>query len=648
MAIRSIRTTATSRTMAALLVLGASAQVGFGASSASAATAVQPSGGCWSYAPSGTALTAPPTSDVSTALGRWSPSGQGGVALVSSGPTADGSQRHVTLTVTDGPVLSTAAVDGTASVLLSVDGTAAPSAVQVPFSLAAGQAVTGLQADADLLIDGSGSHEIRLVGIYFDAPAAGLRVACNGQSGAAASPGVNPATTPTATDLTTRFTAVDGPVVEITAISDQAVTTAARPADVVSVALTGFASGAAAELQACPTSGACATVGVAALDADGAGTASFMMPGSVPAAPGTLRVNDGTAVEASTVLTVLGTQTMVASEKLNAASTAITFAGTGWDPRRDVVLQGHQGANGASSKTSDSDVVVRPDALGTFTATYTVKDADTVSVVADQARASTHIGSIYLTSGVVGSGSTTTDSDDSDEADDSGDGGTTTSTGGGTTTGSGTTTASSSGGITTTPTSTVPQTTPAAVQQVTGTVDVDGTLEISDIRLNGQSGVGDLFGGAPARTLVFVVTNTGTTAVTAPMIRVAVARSSDVTPMPVAAPISDLPVGGRAIVSVPVQLPSAALGTYRVVVQVGDAASGTFDLAWSSFPWGLLTLDAIGLALLIVGVVPWVAELLPKRTVRSVRPLALADGDAIVDLRAAERWWASRGADSRV
>jgi hypothetical protein len=644
--VRSIRRAGIRRAAVALLVLGGSALVGLGSGTAAAAV-VTPSGGCWIYKPSGAALTSAPTSDISTAREPWSASGQGGIALETSGPTALDSLRHVAVTVVDGPVLSTAfATSGTASFLLSVDGVRLADPVTATFQLAAGEQVDGLVAQTDVPIAKAGAHQVALEGVYFDDPANALRMACNGQAVGVASPGKNAATTPVATDVRTSFTAVKGPNVTVTGVTNQAVTDAGRPADVVSLKLAGFAPSASAAIQLCATStGLCSQVASVGLDGDGAAATTFMTPDSVPAAVGTLRIDVG-GVQASTAFTVLGTQTMVASEKLGTKSTTITFVGTGWDPKREVRLQGRLGQSGSSSKSSDGDVTVDADAVGGFTATYTVRDADTVSVVADQVRTTTRIGSIYLTSGVVGSATTDTgDSDSDDDGSDDGDTGTSGS-GTGTTGGSGTSSGSGSGPIST-PTTTVPDAagTPAAPVGG-GAASTVGELTISDVRLDGQPGIGDLFGGAPHRTLVFVVENTGTTAVAAPMVRVAVGRSKSVKPLPVAVPMSDLPVGGRAIVSVPVELPPAALGAYHVAVQVGDSADGTFDVRWTSFPWGLLTLDAAGLVLLVVGAAPFLAERLPRRK-PAIGLVGVGDAEAIVDLRAAERWWASRSAKSR-
>src|SRR5690349_21500017 len=150
------------RALAALLIVGAAASSGLTAVD-SAAAATAPSGGCWSYAPSGPGLAAPPTSDVSTELDPWTTVPDGGVRLESAGATATGGNRTVTATISSGPEISpTDDVSGTASFLLSLDGAPLAAPVAVPFEAEAGEPVEDLVAKVVLPVGAAGAHQLRL------------------------------------------------------------------------------------------------------------------------------------------------------------------------------------------------------------------------------------------------------------------------------------------------------------------------------------------------------------------------------------------------------------------------------------------------------------------------------------------------------
>jgi len=620
------------RALAALLIVGAAASAGLTAvDSATAATA--PSGGCWSYEPSATALTAPPRNDVSTELDPWTTVPDGGFRLESSGATVAGGTRTAKVTIASGPVIpSTADVSGTASVLLSLDGTPLSAPVDVPFEADAGEPVEDLVAEVkNLPVGAVGTHQLRLDAVYFDVPAESLRVACNGQDSETASPGPNPATDPEPTDVTSPYAVVASTSVAVTAVQDQAVLDAARPGDTVTVKLAGMASSAPVTVQLCPASGACAGVGAVSTAADGSATTSFPVPGSAPVGAGTLKVSDGTT-EVATGFAVLGVQVVAAAEELDTESTLVTLTGTGWDPKRGVTIRGYTGSNSSTKATSDAEVTAEVDATGAFTAEYEVADEDTESVIVDQARSSAHIGAVYLISGVIGGAAVDPDpADDPDPTDDPTDDAADTPT-----------TTPTTRPVVVAPPADIPL--PGDIPIVQPPTETPGDAAVADLsvteaRLDGEATLSELFGGSPKRDLVFLVTNVGDDAVTNPVVRVSVGRTADVEPELVDAEVGDLDPGEQSVVTVPLELPMAAFGDYHVVGQVGDTELGAFQVEWTTYPWGLFALNVLALALLGWGV----RRRMVLRRKTSVAAAALTgEADAVVDLAAADAWWAYR------
>lgn len=639
------------RAAAALVLAGSAAAYGVGIvgpGAAAAAAPVVPTGGCWVYDPSLPALSSPPTTDVSTSLEDWTTDpAAGGVLLATSGRTTVGGTRTVTASILSGPVVSTTTnVTGTAHFLLSVDGAPLAEPVSRPFSAAAGDPVEDVVGIVEVPVTAPGAHRVRLDAVYLDAPTAGLRVACNGQT-AGTQGGPNPATNPEPTDVTASWTALASASLAVTGIADQAVRNAARPADVVSVQATGLASSTPASLQLCDAAGACKVVGTLATGPDGSATGSFMVPGDAPLAAKTLRVGDGTT-SASTDFSVLDVQRVAAAEQLGVDSTTVTLTGTGWDPSRPVTIRGYAGKDSSSAVTGDPQATAQVDAAGTFTATYDVSDAATTSVIVDQARTSTHIGAVYLVSGVIGGavdpdgGETPTDDGEETPAEE-----TPTDSDGGTDSGSG----SGSGSGTGTPGVVTPVDPPEDIPlppdlpvdepgvPVSGDPEeVVEDLAVSEVRLDGQATLGELFGGAPERDLIFIVQNLGDETVDNPIVRVSVGRSADVEPQVVDAEVGVLDPGEQAVVTVPVTLPMAAFGTYHVVGQVGETDNGSFTVEWTTYPWGLFALNALALTLLALGV----RHRLELRRKAGAAVLDVPGGESVVDLGAADAWWSYR------
>jgi hypothetical protein len=628
------------RATLALLLMGSATAYGVGlAGQSAAAAAVTPSGGCWAYVPSTTALDAPPTTDLSTTLEPWTTDpATGGLLLATSGATAVGGSRTVTTTVVSGPVIAPLDATGTASFLFSVDGTPLADPIAMPIEVEAGQPVEDLVATVTVPAGTAGAHQVRLEGIYFDVP--GRRVACNGQDEGVPG-GTNPATDPQPTDLTSSWSTVASASVAVTGIADQAVRNAARPGDVVSLQLAGLASSVTARVSLCNAAGTCAVVAGIPTGADGAATASFTVPGPAPVGAGTLRVDDGTT-KLQTDFSVLAVQQVAAAEELGVDSTTITLTGTGWDPTRPVTIRGYAGTDSSSAVTTDAQVTAQVDAAGTFTATYEVTDAATGSVIVDQARTSTHIGAVYLISGVIGgavdpdAGETPVDDGDETPVDD----GEETPSDGGTDTGSGGVTP----GVVTPvdPPEDIPLPPDLPVDEpavpVPGDTEVTEDLAVSEVRLDGQATLSELFGGAPERDLVFIVQNLGAETVENPIVRVSVGRSEDVEPEVVDAEVGVLDPGEQTVVTVPLTLPMAAFGTYHVVGQVGETESGAFAVEWTTYPWGLFALNALAIALLLLGV----RHRLGLRRQASAAALAVPGGESVVDLAAADAWWSYR------
>lgn len=627
------------RALAAMSVVAAAASYGVVVVDPAAAVA-SPAGGCWTHVP---AVGSDPGSDISTSLEPWTTVPDGGFSLETGGATVVGGTRTATATIGSGPVISeTDDVTGLASFFFSVDDELLDDPVEVEFEAEAGEPVEELVAEAELPIAAAGSHRVRLESVDFDVPAESFRVTCNGQD-AGAPGGINPLTTPEPTDLLADFTAVATSSAKITAIADQAVLNTARPGDTVTVDLAGLASSTSTSLELCGAGGACSTAGSVKTEPDGTATAAFTVSGVAPAGAGTLRARDG-VTEVSTPLAVLGLQLVAAAEELSVDSTIVTLTGTGWDPNRSVSIRGYAGTNSSTAPTADPALTVAVSATGTFTADFEVSDLATKSVIVDQARTSSHIGSVYLISGVIGGGAPVENppgGDDEPEtedpkSDDPEPGGESAEPGA-----AGAGAGSTPQAVVTPPVEIpLPEEVPVVVP-TPGAPVVDATeeLAVSEVRLDGHATLGELFGGAPERDLIFLVENVGAQTVTDPVVRVGVGRSDDLEPQPVAAEIGDLPPGGREVVSVPLELPMAAFGTYKVVGQVGDTDAGAFALEWSTYPWGLFALNAVALALLAWGVQRRVG----LRRESNAAALDLPEnGEAVVDLTAADAWWAYR------
>ena len=127
-------------------------------------------------------------------------------------------------------------------------------------------------------------------------------------------------------------------------------------------------------------------------------------------------------------------------------------------------------------------------------------------------------------------------------------------------------------------------------------------LTVTEVDLQGDTSILSWFGAAPQKQLVITVRNEGDAVALEPEIAVGVGKSEDVEPQPVVLEGLSLDPGETESVTVDVTLPFAAFGDYQVIGQVGQAEAGTFSTVWSSYPWGLVALNVIGLLLLAWGI----------------------------------------------
>lgn len=594
------------RTAAALLLVGVTSGVGVVATGAPAA-AIVPDGGCWTYV-------AEPYSDVSTGLEPWTVE-DGQFLIGSTGATVPGGTREVIIGLSSGPVLSDLPAAGTATAVIAVDGTPVETPLTTEYVAAAGQPVRDVVLRGEIPVGAAGDHVVRLDSLSFDVPADGTTVVCNGQT-LGEPGGTNPASTPLPTDVTTTFSVAGSAGAEVMRVAGQRVATAARAGNEVVVTVSGFPSSAPAQARLCAAGDCTADVRLW-IGQDGTGSAELLVTDDLATGDASVEVTDGTTT-ATAGLTVLGPPALAAAEEPGTDTTSVALTGTDWDPQKQVTVRGY---DDAGDPTGDAAVRVTPGGSGGFTATFVVSDPATATITATQAGGALSAG--YQFSGQIG----TTPVDPVDPVDPV---------------------------VPPVDTPVVPPLAPPVEppeeipppEEVPVIVDpgveppvvapLDEELVVSEARLDGNATLGELFGGAVRRDLLFIVANAGETTVTDPIVRVSVGRSTDLEPEIVDAEVGTLEPGEQTVVTVPLELPMAAFGTYHVVGQVGDSETGAFDLEWTTYPWGLFALNALGLVLIVWGV----RRRLAARQPAPYRPVvATAGDDSVVDLAAASAWW---------
>ncbi len=538
------------RALAAMSVVTAAASYGVVVVDPAAAVA-SPAGGCWTHEPA-SARTRAATSRRRSSLGRPCPTGAS--AWRPAEPRSSAVPVRRPAAIASGPVISeTDDVTG-ASPPSSSPWTASRSTSRSRSSSTSTPAsrVEELLAEVELPIAAAGTYRVGLESVDFDVLAESFRVTCNGQQAGAARrrqprharrepagllAGLRPRPSPRARRRSPP-------------IADQAVLNTARPGDTVTVDLAGLASsdvdhrwslcGAGVRMPSARTVGDVET-GARRHGHDHLHRAWV----SAPVDEGSLRASDG-VTQVSTPLAVLGVQLVAAAEKLGEDSTTVTFTGTGWDPNRPSRSAGTPGPAAPPPRRTTRRSPPRSALPAPSPRTSRWPDPATKSVIVDQARTSSHIGSVYLISGVIGGGVLRSR-----------------------TRPAGTRIPRARTRRRTTRVPAASPRTRAAPAQVPAPRRMPWSRRPRTSRLPGRPRrrahpgrrpstpprtwrsrrcastdtprSPSLFGGSPERNLVFLVENVGEQDVTDPVVRVSVGRSDDVEPQPVAAEIGDLP-----------------------------------------------------------------------------------------------------------
>ncbi|MQW76781.1 hypothetical protein GHK92_12935 [Nocardioides sp. dk4132] len=663
-----------------LIGAGSSGALGAGIAPTDGLDPLVLAGGCWTYTPdpltdpaqpAGPAvdgepldLTDEPLFDISTALEPWSSLPPDPAAppvaplLTTAGDTAVGGTRTFALDLAGGPALGEVPTVVRAVFHFSVDG---QDIAPVEVSFGPGEELEELPpVEGSFVIEEPGAHQIALRGVFFDMPLLARRVACNAQTEGIPG-GANPATAPLDTNLASDFAAVAEPAAIIAGIEGQRGLGAARAGDTVRVAVIGLASSTEAQVALCDAAALCLPPATFLTEPDGSGLGEIRVPSEVEAGEWTLRVSDA-ARWLDLPLTLLGTPALTLTEEAAEDEVEIIVEGVGWNPGVPVEVRGYRGPRlVAGNATSDRRARVRPDATGAFSATFTATDRSTKRVGAVQARADRaplRAAAVFGGFAAVPPPPGPPQNDPPQNDPPASPPATTPSV------------------VTPAPPASIaapPAEPPLSIPPPSGKgvkkfdppaepdpEPVETTLAIGQVTLEGSASFGELFGAAPERTLSFTVQNLGEVAVEDPEVRLVVSKTDDVEPAPVKAGIGTLEPGDTARVEIPIALPTAAFGTYHVRGGVGDAELTAFDLEWSSYPWGLFVLNALGLVLLgwglrrrlaargiaLSALLPLAALSLPvgaRRTPPADGPL----GDAVVDLVALEKWWDLRDGGQR-
>jgi hypothetical protein len=122
-------------------------------------------------------------------------------------------------------------------------------------------------------------------------------------------------------------------------------------------------------------------------------------------------------------------------------------------------------------------------------------------------------------------------------------------------------------------------------------------LDITDARIEGSGPWTALFGAPPDRTLVFTVVNNGFVAVNDPSIVLGVGKGSDPEGFVAPPQIDRLEPGESVTLTVDIDLPAFAYGTYAVVGSIpGFETPVAFRAETSHIPWLLLIIPLLILA----------------------------------------------------
>jgi hypothetical protein len=131
-------------------------------------------------------------------------------------------------------------------------------------------------------------------------------------------------------------------------------------------------------------------------------------------------------------------------------------------------------------------------------------------------------------------------------------------------------------------------------------------VQIAGLELEGTGGVAALFGAPSTRRLVVTLVNQGNAPAVDPQLVVGVGRTAESPPTSTTTTDLTLDPLQTTRVAVDVSLPVAAFGTYYLSASVATETSSdpprVARTTWKAYPWGLVALNLIGIALVIWGI----------------------------------------------
>ncbi|MFC6152378.1 hypothetical protein [Nocardioides yefusunii] len=674
---------------------------GLHASPSFAAEAVRAMGACWVYTPETTGiaeddllgqLTAPVQSDgiggdVATAPVAWSPDADGAeLRLETSGGTARGSERSISLELADGPVLdATTRREGTAHAVLRLIAPGEDVAAELTpeelsermriasteFAVEAGEQADGLVFTAEDVIDlvDEGEYRVVLQSVHFvvteetvPGSVTTLHWACNAQQGteptasAAPAPGgtevvpaLNPAASPEPfVGVMSEFAVQNTSLLLLDDVRGQVGTAAARAGDVLVLSASGMETSSSFNVGFGPAGGPYVLDNMVVTSDEegvverfevavpqgavvGQGEVTLVKIGTpeVPSAPAGVPLS----------LRILGAPVLTATETVGDERLDVVVAGVGFDPLTQVRVRGRAGEAAASDKA----VEVWTDVDGAFTTDYVLTDLDATALRARQTREASFgelTARVELANAVPGpSGSKPPVTPPAEVP------------------------------TPITPPVAVPPSVPAPsvpapvvpapiapiaptapplnipLPETAPIVEVPAPevpdaiavaeLKLTEPTLEGSVSMGELFGGSSERRVVFEVENVGGAAADDPDVLLGIGRTADATPSTVATSLGTIEPGARVAVGINLALPMASFGTYQVVGQVGDETATSFSVRWDTYPWGLFAANVAGVGLLVWGV----SRRRTKAAPIPAGPETAEAGASVVDLDALDKWW---------
>lgn len=645
------------RSFLAIVVVVGSALPGFIGASASAAPAqpVVPSGGCWRYIPGpGTEIDdVTGITNISTAIEPWAADPR--LTLGTAGDTVVGGVRAFSLDLAGGPALQPRLIDvkGSATYFFDVIDPAAKrtelAPIVVDFDVEAGEeAIPAMQVAGSMPLALAGTSALILRSVYFDlpglpaVPTTNERLACNGQTivDNTTTPTTNPATTPVDTSVLSAVTSVSSTGLAVGRVVGQKVVNAARPGDGIELTLSGFPSEVKVPLGLCGPAGQTAPTCGQPVElttlADGSAATSLVVPKDAATGAGTIRARAriGTADRSfEQPMRVLGDPAI--ELRKTGAKNRLRVVGAEWDPLQQVRVMAIDDSGDRVGKSVD---IAAGDA-GRIDARLSLPaDAEVVAVVAQQRHRDE---TLEATVDVPVSSS----------------GGEGAGTGAGSGSGSGTDAnagTNSSGAAPVAAAPVLPLDIPAPVDLPVTTVTdpaavaaaAGEALAVTKVKLAGSTRFADLFGRGPERVLKLRVENVSAADVIAPGLSISVGKGEDGEPVYASDGFGRLAPGESRTLEVPIDLPAGAFGVYTVSGQLGTGESGTFAIAWETYPWGLFGLNALGILLIAFAIRRRMAAPAPSRIAAlAATPGAVATpgsdaGAAVIDLEVLERWWA--------